>query len=111
MSVNYKAMLAFGAKFSHKEAQEMLINCDYKYEDDFIPIDAWADPDEMEYIFGYEVITCGMGESYSFTNSDFPYFTSSFDVEKLTRKLREMGVSDEAIAFIDFNYYIVGQVS
>lgn len=111
MSVNYKASLMYGCKFSHKEAQEMLINCDYKYEDDFILLDGWVDPDDAEYILGYEIITCEMGESYGFTDSDFSHFTSPFDNEKLTRKLREMGVSDEAITFIDFNYYIVGQVS
>ncbi len=110
MSVNYKASLMFGCKFSHKEAQEMLINCDYEYEDDFVPVDAWADPDKMEYIFGYEIITCGMGYCYSFTDNDFLNFISGSDVMRLVEKLNKMGYNSEEFNLPDFDFYVVGMV-
>ena len=50
MSVDYSCGIAYGWRVTQEERDQMVQNCDYKYEDEFIILDAYRD--SSDYIFG-----------------------------------------------------------
>ena len=103
MSVNYKAILAFGQKFTKEERVAMLEACDYAYEDDFIPIDAYYG--DTDYIFGIEIIWCNPSEYFAFNDTIFDNCVPAATIKRIKEKLTEMGVDAHFLS-----YYLINQV-
>ena len=103
MSVNYKAILAFGQKFTKEERDAMLEACGYAYEDDFIPIDAYCG--DTDYIFGIEIVWCNPGQCFAFNNLTFDNFVPTSTIKRIKEKLTKMGVDAHFLSC-----YLINQV-
>ena len=103
MSVNYKAILAFGQKFTEEERNAMLEACDYAYEDDFIPIDAYYG--DTDCIFGIPIVWCYPSEHFAFSDTTFDNFVPATTIKRIKEKLTEMGVDAHFLS-----YYLINQV-
>lgn len=112
MSVDYRYGIVYGWRVTQKERDQMIQNCDYEYEDDFILLNAYEDSD---YIFGIWLLR-GDYEGYC-TKIDFYSLFKKLPVnfyDESREKLRQMGcewINDSDHKRFHPCLYLVGTVT
>ena len=113
MSVDYRHGIVYGWRVTQEEREQMVQNCDYEYEGDFILLNAYND--DSDYIFGVWLIRgdcdgyCAKIDFYSlFEKLPVDFYDESH------KKLQQMGckwINDKNHKRFHPCLYLVGTVT